>query len=154
MAKPLTSLTMSLTLAQYAEQLRVDVVSQNPMEVNSIKLAEISRTFISDTVTAPTKEMYEYASLASVGDDVYFDPSTTALEAHIAKLTGKGAAIFMPSGTASNQIALRSHLKQPPYSVLCDFRAHINKYEAGGAAFHSGAAVIAVIPSNSAVKYT
>lgn len=51
-----------------------------------------------------------------------------ALEAHIAKLTGKEAAIFVPSGTASNQIALRTHLKQPPYSVLCDHRAHIHKY--------------------------
>lgn len=51
-----------------------------------------------------------------------------ALEAHIAKITGKEAAIFMPSGTASNQIALRTHLKQPPYSVLLDQRSHINKY--------------------------
>lgn len=50
-----------------------------------------------------------------------------ALEAHIAKLTGKEAGLFLPSGTASNQIALRTHLKQPPYSVLCDHRSHINK---------------------------
>ncbi|KAJ7293353.1 pyridoxal phosphate-dependent transferase [Mycena rebaudengoi] len=92
--------------------------------------------------------MYEYATLSTIGDDVYFEPSTAALEAHIAKLTGKEAALFMPSGTASNQIALRCHLFQPPYSVLCDHRAHINKYEAGGAAFHSGAPVTAVIPSN------
>jgi len=53
-----------------------------------------------------------------------------ALEAHVAKITGKEAGIFMPSGTASNQIALRAHLKQPPYSVLLDQRAHINKYVA------------------------
>lgn len=51
-----------------------------------------------------------------------------ALEAHIAKLTGKEAGLFLPSGTASNQIALRTHLKQPPYSVLCDHRSHINKW--------------------------
>jgi len=92
--------------------------------------------------------MYAYASLASLGDDVYHDPSTVALEAHMAQLTGKEAALFMPSGTASNQIALRTHLIQPPYTVLCDYRAHIHKYEAGGAAFHSGAAVTPVIPSN------
>jgi len=48
----------------------------------------------------------------------------------------------------SNQIGLRTHLMQPPYSVLCDHRAHIYKYEAGGAGFHSGAAVIPVVPSN------
>lgn len=96
----------------------------------------------------PTKEMYEYAVQTSLGDAVYFEPSTTALEAHMAKLTGKEAALFMPSGTMSNQIALRSHFKQPPYSVLCDHRAHINKYEAGGTAFHSGAHTTTVIPSN------
>ena len=54
-------------------------------------------------------------------------PRFRALEAHIAKLTGKEAGLFIPSGTASNQIALRTHLKQPPYSVLCDHRSHINK---------------------------
>jgi hypothetical protein len=54
--------------------------------------------------------------------------STRALEAHMAKITGKEAALFMPSGTASNQIALRTHLKQPPYTILCDHRSHINKY--------------------------
>ena len=71
--------------------------------------------------------MYQYAVLASVGDDVYHEPCMLALEAHMAKLTGKEAALFLPSGTMSNQIALRTHLKQPPYSVLCDQRAHINK---------------------------
>ena len=91
--------------------------------------------------------MLAYASLATLGDDVYFEPSTAyvhiviflffsvvdtpllfrALEAHIAKLTGKEAGLFLPSGTASNQIALRTHLKQPPYSILCDHRSHINK---------------------------
>ena len=70
--------------------------------------------------------MYLYASLATLGDDVYHEPSTIALEGHMAKLTGKEAALFLPSGTMSNQIALRTHLKQPPYAVLCDHRAHIN----------------------------
>jgi threonine aldolase len=64
---------------------------------------------------------------SSIGDDVYFEPSTAALEAHMAKITGKEAGIFMASGSMSNQIALRSHLKQPPYSVLLDLRSHINK---------------------------
>jgi len=108
----------------------------------------ISRNLVSDTLTAPTKEMYAYAFQATLGDDVYFEPATDFLEAHIAGLTGKEAAIFMPSGTMSNQVALRTHLVQPPYSVLCDYRSHTNKYEAGGTAFHSGAHTVAVVPPN------
>jgi len=92
--------------------------------------------------------MWAYAVQASLGDDVYHEPSTLAFEEHVAQLLGKEAALFMPSGTMSNQIALRTHLKQPPYSVLCDYRSHVNKYEAGGAAFHSGAHTIPIIPSN------
>ena len=108
--------------------------------------------------------MYAYAFQATLGDDVHSEPTADSLEAHIAKLTGKEAAVFMPSGTMSNQISLRTHLVQPPHSVLCDYRSHINRYvstslspdreftpgryEAGGAAFHSGAHTIAVIPSN------
>jgi threonine aldolase len=71
--------------------------------------------------------MCAYASLASLGDDVYYDPSTDALEAHVAQLTGKEAGLFLPSGTMSNQIALRTHLKQPPHSVVTDARSHICK---------------------------
>lgn len=71
--------------------------------------------------------MLLYAARASLGDAVYGDLSTKALEAHFAKLTGKDAALFMPTGTMSNQIALRTHLQQPPYSILTDVRAHIYK---------------------------
>ncbi|KAF8807201.1 hypothetical protein BYT27DRAFT_7189286 [Phlegmacium glaucopus] len=136
------------TIATINDQVGVDVLSKTQAADNAIKRREISRTFISDTVTVPTEGMLSYSSLATLGDDVYFELSTAALEAHVAKLTGKEAGLFVPSGTASNQIALRTHLKQPPYSVLCDHRAHIHKYEAGGAAFHSGAALIAAVPSN------
>jgi len=137
------------TIAAIIDQVKCDVLSKTQARDNAIKRKEVSRTFISDTVTVPSEDMLAYASLATLGDDVYFEPSTAALEAHIATLTGKEAGIFLPSGTASNQIALRTHLKQPPYSVLCDNRAHINKYEAGGAAFHSGATLITVAPSNT-----
>ncbi len=92
--------------------------------------------------------MYEYAIQASLGDDVYHEPNTTVLEAHMARLFGKEAALFLPSGTMSNQLAIRTHLKQPPYSIVCDHRAHIYKCEAGGLALHTGAQVIPVIPSN------
>ncbi|KAG6845651.1 hypothetical protein H0H87_005858 [Tephrocybe sp. NHM501043] len=123
---------MSPSLADIANQVKVDILSKSHVLDNASKANEIARTFISDTVTVPTLEMYAYATLATIGDDVYHDPSTMALEAHMAQLTGKEAGLFMPSGTASNQIALRTHLKQPPYTVLCDHRAHIHKYEAGG----------------------
>lgn len=92
--------------------------------------------------------MYEYAVQASLGDDVYHDPNTAALEAHMARLFGKEAALFVASGTMSNQLAVRAHLKQPPYSVLCDHRAHVYVCEAGGLASNSGAQAIPVIPSN------
>ncbi|KAF5377458.1 hypothetical protein D9615_005174 [Tricholomella constricta] len=145
----LPSRTMSThSGAAIAQQVRFDILAENHVLDNRNKAREIARTFISDTVTAPTPEMYAYAALATIGDDVYHDPSTTALETHMAQLTGKEAALFMPSGTASNQIAIRTHLRQPPYSVLCDHRAHTHKYEAGGTAFHSGATTIPVIPSN------
>ncbi|KAF9042107.1 threonine aldolase [Panaeolus papilionaceus] len=140
---------MSSAFASIANEVAFDIVSATHAEVNAAKRKEISRTFICDeTTTVPTEEMYQYGTRATLGDDVYFEPSTAALEAHVANLTGKEAALFVPSGTASNQIAIRAHLTQPPYSIICDHRAHIHKYEAGGAAFHSGAAVIPVVPSN------
>lgn len=97
--------------------------------------------------------MQAYAYKASLGDDVYHDPSTRALEEAMARMTGKEAALFMPSGTMSNQIGIRTLLQQPPYSVLCDHRAHIHKYEVGGLGFHSGAAVIPVIPDNRKILH-
>ena len=72
----------------------------------------------------------------------------------MATLAGKEAALFCSSGTLSNQLAIRTHLLQPPYSVLCDKRAHVNCYEAGGIAFHCGAAVITCIPKAPATHLT
>jgi threonine aldolase len=92
--------------------------------------------------------MYEYAVQASLGDDVYHEPNTTALEEHMGRLFGKEAALFVASGTMSNQLAIRTHLKQPPYSIVCDHRAHVYVSEAGGLGFHTGAQVIPVIPSD------
>lgn len=142
------SCVTDLQLAQLIEKIRFDVHSKTQDSDNASRRAEISRTFVSDTITAPTQQMNEYAMRASLGDDVTFEPSTSALESHIAKLTGKEAGLFMPTGTMSNQVGLRTHLQQPPYSVLCDERAHIYRMEAGGIAFHSGANVIPVLPDN------
>lgn len=70
---------------------------------------------------------------ATLLDDVLKeDPTTVALEALCAELTGKEAGLLMLSGTMGNQVALRALLKQPPHSVLCDSRSHIFTYEAGG----------------------
>ncbi|OMJ08132.1 Low-specificity L-threonine aldolase [Smittium culicis] len=104
----------------------------------------------SDTVTRPTPEMITQMTLARVGDDVYGeDASTSDLENRMAELCGKEAGLFCVSGTLSNQLALRTHLVAPPYSVLCDANSHINVYEAGGVAFHSRALTITVNPENS-----
>jgi threonine aldolase len=66
-------------------------------------------------------------------DDVFGeDPTTNDLEAHMASLAGKEASVFVTSGTQGNQLALRALLTQPPHSVVCDYRSHIFKYEAGG----------------------
>lgn len=82
-------------------------------------------------------------------DDVFEeDTTTTEFEAHMAQLTSHRAGLFVLSGTMGNQVALRVHLTQPPHSVLCDYRAHILEYEAGGLASLSQAMVKGVVPSN------
>ncbi|CAE6461577.1 unnamed protein product [Rhizoctonia solani] len=86
--------------------------------------------FRSDTVTSPTSLMLQAMISSAVGDDVYGEDETTAnFEKHIADLLGHEAGLFVPSGTAGNQIAIRVHLTQPPHSVLCHARSHINQYE-------------------------
>lgn len=116
---------------------------------NAKKQQLLARDFRSDTITAPTESMIRAMAEASRGDDVYGEDDTTnSFQAEIAALTGKESAIFVPSGTLSNQLALRTHLHQPPHTVLCDTRSHIHRYEAGGIAFHCGASTEIVAPSN------
>lgn len=92
----------------------------------------------SDTQTTPTAAMLAAISVATLDDDVYNEDKTTMdLEAHVAALAGKEAALFVLSGTMGNQLALRSLLVQPPHSVLCDQRSHIIKHEAGGYVSHN-----------------
>jgi threonine aldolase len=76
------------------------------------------------------------------------DPTTNDLESYMALRTSHEDALFVLSGTMGNQLAIRSHLTQPPYSVLCDYRAHVIEWEAGGIASLSGAMVKGVVPSN------
>lgn len=103
----------------------------------------------SDTFTTPTPQMMEAAMAASIGDAVYQeDVDTVRLERTVAQLAGMEAGLFCVSGTLSNQIALRTHLLQPPYSILCDYRAHVYTHEAAGLAILSQAMVVPVRPAN------
>ncbi len=93
---------------------------------------------ISDTVTIPTPEMLEAMIHAEVGDDVFnADPTAIILQQKIAKLFGKEAALFFPSGTMTNQTAIKIHT-QPGEQMICDKWAHVYNFEGGGAAFNSG----------------
>src|SRR5215510_13767045 len=97
--------------------------------------------FRSDTVTKPTPAMLEAMMKAKIGDDVFSeDPSINELENLAANMFGMEAAIFCPSGTMTNQIAIKCHT-QPGDEVICDETAHVYQYEGGGIAFNSGASV-------------
>ncbi|KAK6501772.1 hypothetical protein TWF481_009598 [Arthrobotrys musiformis] len=106
--------------------------------------------FRSDTVTTPTPSMLQSILNISVhGDDVFSEDTTTNnLESFIVSLTGKPAACFVMSGTMGNQASIRSHLTQPPHSIVMDSRCHVFNYEAGGAAILSQAQMIPVNPAN------
>ena len=89
---------------------------------------------ISDTVTRPTEAMLQAMFAAEVGDDVFGDdPTVNALQTKVAHLLQKEAALFCPSGTMTNQIALQVHT-QPLQEVICDELSHIYRAETGGAA--------------------
>lgn len=95
----------------------------------------------SDTVTRPTGEMLEAMMTAEAGDDVFGeDPTVALLEAKTASLFGKEAGLFCPSGTMTNQIALKI-LSRPQDEMICDHTSHVYLYEGGGAAYNSGLSV-------------
>lgn len=96
--------------------------------------------FRSDTVTQPTAEMKEAMINAPLGDDVFGeDPSVNALEEKLALRFGMEAGLFCPSGTMTNQIAIKIHT-QPGEEIICDELSHIYQYEGGGIGFNSGCA--------------
>jgi len=97
--------------------------------------------FRSDTVTKPSPAMLEAMMHAKVGDDVFGeDPSINELEGKTADMFGMEAALFCPSGTMTNQIAIKCHT-QPGDEIICDKLSHIYQYEGGGIAFNSGCSV-------------
>jgi threonine aldolase len=113
----------------------------SPAFLTSPKIHEMTIDFRSDTQTRPTKEMLEAMFSAPVGDDVFEeDPSINELETFAAGMFGMEAALFCPSGTMTNQIAIKCHT-QPGDEVICDVSSHIYQYEGGGIAFNSGASV-------------
>jgi threonine aldolase len=96
---------------------------------------------ISDTVTKPTPAMLEAMMRAEVGDDVFQeDPTVNALQNRAAALFGKAAALFCPSGTMTNQIALAVHTRRLD-EVICDKLSHIYQFETGGYAANAGISV-------------
>lgn len=95
----------------------------------------------SDTVTKPTPGMLAFMQSAPVGDDVFGeDPSINSLERITAAKFGMEAGLFCPSGTMTNQLAIKSHT-QAGDEVICDRLSHIYQYEGGGIAFNSGCSV-------------
>ena len=97
--------------------------------------------FRSDTVTLPTPEMLAYMHQAPVGDDVFGeDPSINALEAKSASMFGMEAGLFCPSGTMTNQLAIKTHT-QAGDEVICEELSHVYQYEGGGIASNSGCSV-------------
>ncbi len=95
----------------------------------------------SDTFTKPSVGMLDAIMSAKVGDDVFGeDPSINELEARMANMFGMEAGLFCPSGTMTNQIAIKCHT-QPGDEVICDELSHVYQYEGGGIAFNSGSSV-------------
>lgn len=110
-----------------------------------------SADFRSDTVTRPTAEMRQAMAVAVVGDDVYGeDPTVNALQDAAAQLLSKEAALFLPSGTMGNQIALNI-LARPGEGLVCVENAHIRRYEAAGAAALSGLQILPVPTPNGEI---
>lgn len=106
---------------------------------------------MSDTVTKPTPGMLEAMFAAEVGDDVFGeDPTVNALEAKMAVMFGKEAAIFCPSGTMTNQIAIKVHTR-PLDEVICDEFSHIYQYETGGYASNSGVGINLIKGTNGKI---
>ncbi|MEO6693244.1 MAG: beta-eliminating lyase-related protein, partial [Saprospiraceae bacterium] len=103
---------------------------------------------ISDTVTKPSKGMLEAMMKAQVGDDVFReDPTVIELEERIAGMFGMQAGLFCPSGTMTNQIAIKAHTR-PLDEMICDINSHVYQFEVGGYAFHSQIAINPLIGKN------
>lgn len=106
----------------------------------------------SDTVTRPTAAMKDAMMRAQVGDDVFSDdPSVNELERKAAAMFNMQAALYCPSGTMTNQIAVKTHT-QPTDEVIIEATNHVYYYEVGGIAYHSGASVRLIQGNRGRIK--
>ncbi len=107
----------------------------------------------SDTVTKPTPEMRRAMMEAEVGDDVYGeDPTVNRLEQRAAEVTGKEAALFVPTGTMGNAIAIKLHTEHGQ-EVISEARSHILDWELGMVAWFSGCVVRAIPTENGILSW-
>jgi threonine aldolase len=106
---------------------------------------------ISDTVTKPSAAMLAAMMSAVVGDDVFReDPTVNMLEAKVAAMFGMEAALYCPSGTMTNQLAIKTHT-QPMDEMICENLSHVYRSENGGYALHSGIAVDTILGQNGKI---
>ena len=120
---------VALVVFEYARMVHIVSMSQETSQLIDLR---------SDTVTKPTPAMRKAMARAEVGDDVLGDdPTVKELEAHTAQLLGKDAALFVPSGTMANQLAIRGHT-EPGDEILVEANAHLYYYEGGAPAALSG----------------
>src|SRR6266704_581917 len=123
---------MSYTVAKGNQRVDPDQVAE------AGKIPEGVVDLRSDTVTRPTAEMRRAMAEAEVGDDVYGeDPTVNRLEQRATEMFAREAAIFVPSGTMGNQIAIKIHTR-PGQEIICEERAHIFNYEMAMLAHFSG----------------
>ena len=107
----------------------------------------------SDTVTKPSPEMRRAMAEAEVGDDVYReDPTINRLEKRAAEIFGRGAALFVPSGTMGNQIAIKLHTHHGQ-ELICHERAHVFEYEMAMMAHFSGVVPRTVAAANGVLTW-
>src|SRR5215203_1919869 len=108
----------------------------------------------SDTVTRPTPAMRKAMAEADVGDDVYGeDPTVNRLEEAAARIAGKEAALFVPTGTMGNTIAIKLHT-QHGQEVICDSRSHILNYELAMMAWFAGCVARPIPTANGLLDWT
>jgi len=128
------------TETQRSEEVR----SQDPVSYIDLR---------SDTVTRPTQAMRAAMAAAEVGDDVYGeDPTVNLLEASAARIFGREAGLFVPTGTMGNQIGIRLHT-QSGQEIICESRSHIVDWEMGMAAVFSGCQLRAVTAEHGIVTW-
>ena len=126
--------------SEYPIAMRGRFTPKGMTDVSEMEERGVSSTvdLRSDTVTRPSVEMRRAMAAAEVGDDVYGeDPTVNRLEQRAAEILAREAALFVPTGTMGNQIAIHLHAHSGQ-EVVCEARSHVFNYEMGMAAAFSG----------------